>query len=79
MVPSVNELINKYKCRFTDKPNLLALTPEVLDLIPMNQVLVDFYGNKKTKEEFLKERKGVLYHSKNGGPTIFCLEVSKQG
>lgn len=75
MIPSANELIAKYKCRMTEKPNLLALTPEALDLIPLNQELVDLYGNRKTKEQFLKDRKGVLYHSKSGGVTIFCLEV----
>lgn len=73
-IPSVNTLIATYKCKMQTK-DLLALTPQALDLMPEETYLVDLYGSRKTKAQFKQDRKGKLYESSTGGVTIFCLEV----
>lgn len=55
--------------------DILTLTPKYLKMVHDDQELVDMYGQVKTKAEFIKDRKGVLYPSETGGATIFGLLI----
>lgn len=68
---------NKCLEKDTKHGKIITLTPEYIDLVSEDQVLVDMYGNKKTKAKFLKERNGNLWPggSRSGGATIYGILI----
>jgi len=72
-----DQLLSKYKCRIQRQPGMIALTPQVLDLLADDCVLIDIYGHEKTKAEFLNDRKGKLYPDINGGVTIYFFKYER--
>lgn len=71
-----NTLIAKYGCRESviGGKKLLALTPAAIDLLDDEREIINIYGKKDTKINFIK-KKGRLYFGKNLGVTIYFLDV----
>lgn len=71
---TMNQLVGQYQCKIERGPGMVALSPQVIDLLADDCVLIDIYGKTKTKAEFEKDRNGRLYPSKNGGVTIYYFQ-----